>query len=147
MHNSSASNTNQVQAMFELGMWWWLRLHISWIVCSTNLQDLNINIFNNVSNKMIPDINMLRPLMRHVIFSQVYNTLTITLDNSNFMIHADLSKQASQPNSFLNSHIFCFCSRESNCMLQSSSPTNFITSKGKYIISQRSPPIKITNIV
>ena len=95
--------TNQVQALLELVNWKRLRKHVSKILLGIDLsnKDLSfsnnillgidlsnkdLSFSNNIPNEVILHINVFRPLMIHLIFSQVYGTLTIIVNNSNTLM-------------------------------------------------------------
>ena len=45
---------------------------------STNFAHNNITTSNNITNKMIPNINVFCPPMKHLIFCKEDDTLTVT---------------------------------------------------------------------
>ena len=46
----------------------------------------NNTLCNHIPNKMHYDITMFGPLMEHLIFSQMYGTLAITIHNNQFLL-------------------------------------------------------------
>ena len=46
----------------------------------------NSTLCNHILNKMHSDINMFGPLMEHLIFSQMYDTLAITIHNNQLLL-------------------------------------------------------------
>ena len=45
---------------------------------STDLAYLQFTLCDHITDIMVLDANMLSPLMEHLIFSETYNTLTVT---------------------------------------------------------------------
>lgn len=79
-------NANQVQAELELADGKRLCEHVSRIVSSVNFLNRDLSFSNGFSDEVILDINMLRPLMIHLIFSQVNGTLTITENDNSTLV-------------------------------------------------------------
>ena len=115
---------------------------------SANLTNNNVTMSNDLTNKVVRNINVFCLLMEYLIFRETYDTLTITKECGGLQITKNFTKQASKPNSFLTSfyniHIFCHGSRQCNCNMQSSFPTDSTTYNSKHILSKRYSFIKIS---
>ncbi|XP_071908431.1 uncharacterized protein [Coffea arabica] len=83
---SQTTNTNQVQALLELVKWKMFCKHIGWIVLSIDFLNKDLSFSNDIPNKVILHINVFRLLMIHLMFSQVYGILTITVNSSNTLM-------------------------------------------------------------
>jgi hypothetical protein len=59
-----------------------LRHHISRIIMSTDLAYLHQTFLNDITNEVIMNINMLGFLNNHLIFGEINNTLTITINGN-----------------------------------------------------------------
>ena len=112
------SYTNQARAKLKLGNKNWLSHCIGGIIICTYLTYLQFTLCNNVANIMVLDINVLCPLIEHLIFSKVYCTLAVTKQVNARIIFTKLSAQTVQPDGlftcFDNSHAFSLRSRLSN---------------------------------
>ena len=65
---------------------------------STNLAYLQLTFFNHITNKTELDINMFSPFMKHLIFSKVNSTLTVTVKIDARINSTQLTVQTFQPN-------------------------------------------------
>ena len=72
---NSITNTNQVQTMLKLGKREYLHHHISRIIMGANFGHNNITMSNDITHKMIPHINVLCLLIKHLIFCEENSTL------------------------------------------------------------------------
>ena len=68
LKGNSTTNTDQVQAMPKLGYRKCLGHHINMIIMGANIAHNNVTTSNDITYKMIPHINVLCPLMKHLIF-------------------------------------------------------------------------------
>ena len=83
---NSIMNTNQVQVMLKLSYKECLGHHISRITMGTNFAHNNITTSNDITHKMIPHINVLCPLMKHMIFCEENKILTTTKNCGNLHV-------------------------------------------------------------
>jgi len=70
---------DQVQAMLEPWSRQWLGKHIRWILFRCHFFHHNLFWFNHVSHKVETNVNVLFPLMTHLMIRQVNDTLAITM--------------------------------------------------------------------
>ena len=135
--------------MLKLGYRKWLSHHICRIFMSTNFAHNNITTSNNITNKMIPNINVFCSLMKHLIFCKEDGTLTIKKYCADLKVFIEFTKESLQPNSFFtslsNRHVLSFSGRQSDCSLQSGFPTDCTTSDCKDITCERSSSIKFSS--
>jgi hypothetical protein len=83
------------------------------VICRYILQ-LNYPSLNPITNEVVPDLNMLRPIMKHWILREFYATLIITVNDDQWHL---LTKQTNQyltkPNGLATGltgrHILCLC--------------------------------------
>ncbi|KAG8499069.1 hypothetical protein CXB51_005479 [Gossypium anomalum] len=116
------------------------------IFMSTNFAHNNITTSNNITNNMIPNINVFCSLMKHLIFYKEDSTLTVTKYCTDLKVFIEFTKESLQPNNFFtsisNRHVLSFSGRQNDCSLQSGFLTDCTTSDCKDITCERSSSIK-----
>ena len=85
---------DQVQAVLELDPTNDLCQNISWIFCRADLLKQYVPFFQNLTNKMKADINMLRPRVMYLILCQVDCTLTVTVDGNLLLNNTQICYQS-----------------------------------------------------
>ena len=64
--------------MLELTPKQHLREHVCWILTCVHLHKRNVAFLNDISHKMIPDVDMLGSSMMNLILCQMNSTLSVT---------------------------------------------------------------------
>ena len=130
-------NSNQVQTMLELISKSWLRHHICWIIYRGYLLNSNSLSFNDLSDKVHSDIDVLSSFVIHRIPCQMYGILTIAVDCCFLQLYTQLINQSLYPDNFLYNFcccdVLCFSGRQSNNGLQRCFPTNSTNTKSEDI--------------
>jgi len=98
-------NLDEAQRCSELLHLDGLRHHIRWILLRADLYQIDhLIIHDPLTYLVIPYINVLHPLVIHVIFSEMNRTLTVAMNPNWVLYDTKRFNQSSQPQTF----IWCF---------------------------------------
>ena len=124
-------DVHQLHAMGELWRLYNLCKHVRRFILGGNLLQQDIAFFDQLLNKMKKYVDMLGAGMMNWICSPIDSTHTITVNLHEVLFHFEIIQYAIHPYCLFHclgdGHIFCFCSRQSHCRLQSQSPPNWTT--------------------